>query len=216
MKILTAQNISKSFENSLILKNINFSIQRGDKIVIFGASGGGKSVLIKILAGLINPTEGKIICNEKIGFVFQSSALFDSLNIKNNIFFNCPYNKNLLESVLKQVNLKYDVIYKIPTEISGGMKRRVALARAIVHKASIMFLDEPTTGLDPISARALSKLIYSLNVTSVTVTHDILNAHVLGNYFVLLKDGNIYWEGPANSIDQVQNKYVREFFLLDS
>lgn len=213
--MLKVKNIYKSFDSVQILHNININAKKGDKIAIFGESGCGKSVLLKIISGLMQPNSGSIEAKGKIGMLFQYSALFDSYTIKENIFFNNIINENKLFQVLELTGLSYNIANLYPNEISGGMKKRVALCRMIIANSDIMLFDEPTSGLDPINAKSLSKVISSINTSAIIITHDIINAYTMADYFILLKDASIIWEGHKDMLQNVQHDYTRQFFSLD-
>lgn len=215
--MLKLTHLSKYFmKDSYVLSDISLSLEKGDRVVVFGSSGCGKSVLLRIIAGLLLPSSGSIECNMRCGMLFQASGLFDSMTIRQNISFPGHISDVQLEHVLNVVGLDSNVASKYPGEISGGMKKRVALARMIISGAELMLFDEPTAGLDPIGANSLSKVIQSINCTSITITHDIINAHIMGTKFILLYNKCILWQGMQSDLKDVQNAYVRQFFLLDS
>ena len=196
------ENLSKKFDSNHVLKDINLVIQKNKSTIILGKSGCGKSVLLKLIYQLIKNDEGSIIYDkkkfvdiDKFGMLFQYGALFDSLTIAENIafidFIDSKKNyRNKVINSLKEVGLSDDIYNKYPSEISGGMKKRVALARAIYKNPKVIFLDEPTTGLDPINSDMINELIIRIirkkKMTAVTITHDIQSALKTGdNYFFL-------------------------------
>ncbi|MBQ3943396.1 MAG: ATP-binding cassette domain-containing protein, partial [Elusimicrobia bacterium] len=199
--MIKVENLYKSFETKKVLKGVSFELKDGETLVIIGGSGTGKSILLKNLVGLIRPDSGKIIIDDidltktskknlrevqkKIGFVFQEAALFDSLTIEENVSFGMKNLTNLKEqeikkrvsSCLNMVGLSSDIEKLKPSALSGGMKKRVGLARAIAYQPKYIFYDEPTTGLDPIMSDVIGELIIhlkkELNVSSIVVTHDM-------------------------------------------
>ena len=194
------EHLEKSFGNNSVLKDINLKIEKGENLVVFGKSGSGKSVLIKCLVGLIEPDGGKVILlgknildlkseelnllRKKVGFLFQSAALYDSMTVKENLEFPLRYLKTkpkdeieaLVIEALENVGLE-DAIDKMPSELSGGMRKRVGLARTLILKPEIILYDEPTTGLDPITSKEISKLILDVqkkyNTAAIIITHDV-------------------------------------------
>ncbi|MFL2820209.1 MAG: ABC transporter ATP-binding protein [Alphaproteobacteria bacterium] len=235
--MIKIENLHKYFENKKVLNGVNLHIKEGTSSVIIGGSGTGKSVLIKCILGLLTPEEGRISIKNnlifengkfkknnkiKIGMLFQGSALFDSLRIWQNVsFYNIQNGKNkkfCLEDAilnLEKVGLSKDVFNLYPSELSGGMQKRVALARAISIKPDIIFFDEPTTGLDPISADVINKLIIEkvrdIGATSLTITHDISSARTISDKIHMLHKGEIIWEGNKDTIDSTDNPFVVQF-----
>lgn len=238
MANIKVENLSITLNGRKILDNINLDIKEGQSFAIMGGSGCGKSVLIKSIIGLLKPDagsqvtiNGQVYKQESInqrgdflknfGMLFQGGALFDSMTIWENISFE-PANlrkltrkdaKALALLKLKQVGLEESVMYKYPKELSGGMQKRAALARAIANDPKIIFFDEPTAGLDPVMAHKISQLIRKLSkemkATTVTITHDINCVKIIADKVAMIKDGQIYWQGA--SLDKVRDKYVREF-----
>ncbi len=230
-------NLHKSFDKKNILNGINLDIEKGSSSVIIGRSGTGKSVLIKCVLGLITPDEGSIevgsnvIFNRgkfkslnkiKIGMLFQGGALFDSLRIWQNVsFYHIQKGKNkkicLNNAInnLEKVGLDETISNLYPSELSGGMQKRVALARAIAIEPDIIFFDEPTTGLDPISADVINKLILEIvrdiGATSLTITHDMVSARTISDKIHMLHEGRIIWEGDKYSIEKTDNPNVIQF-----
>jgi phospholipid/cholesterol/gamma-HCH transport system ATP-binding protein len=231
-------NLEKSFGTHLILEGVNFCINRGESVVIIGRSGGGKSVLLKHLIALLKPDNGQVLIDgenivpmnerqllrvrRKFGMLFQGAALFDSMTVAENIAFAFRREQTLAESeiaakvahVLDMVDLP-GIENKNPSELSGGMRKRVGLARAIVYEPQIVLYDEPTTGLDPIASDSIDKLILRvrdrLNVTSVVVTHDMRSARRLGQRILMLHEKRIYATGTPEEIFSSQDPVVRQF-----
>ncbi|MFK8039832.1 MAG: ABC transporter ATP-binding protein [Rickettsiaceae bacterium] len=233
------KSLYKSFGNNNVLQDINLAIKKDSSMVILGGSGTGKSVLIKTIIGLIKPDYGSIIvdnietvnCSKKhrnqilqrCGFLFQNGALFDSLNVKENIIFFAKRLFNLSESdnhniaveKLSLVGLGKEVLTLYPSELSGGMQKRVALARAICHNPQIIFFDEPTTGLDPIMANVINELITkirkAMNVTTVTITHDMNSLYKIATDIAYIYKGKILWTGKKEELDDIDNEYLKQF-----
>ena len=235
--MIKIENLHKYFENKKVLNGVNLHIKEGTSSVIIGGSGTGKSVLIKCILGLLTPEEGRISIKNnlifengkfkknnkiKIGMLFQGGALFDSLRIWQNVsFYNIQNGKNkkfcLKDAILnlEKVGLSKDVASLYPSELSGGMQKRVALARAISIKPDIIFFDEPTTGLDPISADVINKLIIEkvrdIGATSLTITHDMSSARTISDKIHMLHKGEIIWEGNKDTINSTDNPFVVQF-----
>lgn len=233
------KNLHKTFGTHSVLRGVNLEIFPGESLVIIGGSGTGKSVLFKCLLGLMQADsgilemDGKNILKETakenedrlkdIGVVFQGSALFDSLTVWENVAFRLLYaerrgrqeSKKIALQKLAAVGLKKNVADLYPSEISGGMARRVALARAIASQPQVLFFDEPTSGLDPIFSSTISQLIKKsvkeLGVTALTITHDMTSARVIGDRIAVLYEGKIIWCGPAKDINKCDNPYVQQF-----
>lgn len=239
--IIAVTNLYKSFGKNKILKGINLTASKGESLVILGRSGSGKSVTIKCLVGLVEPEKGKIkifgteittlndnALNDiriRIGFMFQNGALYDSMSIRQNLTFTLKHHtRNLTEpeiekkiiEALENVGLK-ESIDKMPAELSGGMKKRIALARAIIIKPEIILYDEPTSGLDTITSREISELIMSVQekykTTSIIITHDMACAKMTGNRIIILKDGVICAEGTYAELEKSDDEWVRSFFI---
>jgi phospholipid/cholesterol/gamma-HCH transport system ATP-binding protein len=238
--ILEIKMLSKSFGDRVILNKINLALYEGENLVILGKSGSGKSVLIKCLVGLIHPEEGQVYLFEKeitqltyaelnaqrlrIGFLFQGAALYDSMTVGENLSFALKYhypnqrNKEVSEAVnlaLESVGLA-DCLNKMPSDLSGGMRKRIGLARTVIMKPEIIMYDEPTTGLDSITAREISELILSLQKThktsSIIITHDMNCAKTTADRIVMLIDGNIAAEGSYDDLALSKNESVKAFF----
>ncbi len=239
--IIVIKNLYKSFGKNKILKGINLTVKKGENLVILGRSGSGKSVTIKCLVGLVRADKGTInifgtaitSLNDKelnairvrIGFMFQNGALYDSMSIRQNLAFTLKHHTpNLSESAiesqifeaLESVGLK-EAIAKMPSELSGGMKKRIALARAIIITPEILLYDEPTSGLDTITAREISELILSIQkkykTTSIIITHDMACAKMTGDRILILKDGLINAEGTYAALEKSKDEWVRSFFI---
>ena len=236
--MIEARNLKKSFGAQPVLDGVNLCIREGESVVILGRSGGGKSVLLKLLVGLIQPDSGEVIIDgdnivgmnerrlidvrHKFGMLFQSAALFDSMTVAENVGFALRRETNLTPEELNQrvsdaletVDLP-GIEKKKPAELSGGMRKRVGLARAIVYRPEIVLYDEPTTGLDPIVADSIDQLIVRvrdrLNVTSVVVTHDMRSARRVGQRIVMLHQGKIYIEGTPEQIFSSSDPIVHRF-----
>lgn len=234
--MIELQNINKSFAGKMVLENINGTFSKGKCNLIIGASGTGKSVLLKCIVGLIHPDEGRVLYDgrdftnadrtlkteirKEIGMLFQSGALFDSKNVEKNVMFpldqltHMPLSEKLdrVNLVLKRVGLE-NVNKKMTSEISGGMKKRVGIARAIVNDdLRYLFCDEPNSGLDPQTSILIDELIQEiteeLNITTVVVTHDMNSLLGMGDYIMFLFKGHKIWEGNK---DQIMDSGVKEF-----
>jgi phospholipid/cholesterol/gamma-HCH transport system ATP-binding protein len=231
-------DLEKSFGTNKILAGVSFRIEQGESVVIIGRSGGGKSVLLKHIIALLKPDAGKVLIdgenvvpmNErqllrvrgKFGMLFQGAALFDSMTVGENIAFAFRRDRSLPEEeiarkvahVLEMVDLA-GIEAKNPSELSGGMRKRVGLARAIVYQPQIVLYDEPTTGLDPIASDSIDQLIIRvrdrLNVTSVVVTHDMRSARRLGQRILMLHDKRIYATGTSDEIFSSPDPIVKQF-----
>lgn len=237
--ILKLDNISKSFGSNHVLKGVNIDVAPGQSLVIIGGSGSGKSVMLKVALGLMNPTGGRILFDGKdvtaakgrernnmrkrIGMLFQSGALFDSLTVWENVAFRLlnaegahrSKAKDRAIEALQKVRLGADVADRYPAEISGGMQKRVSLARSIISKPDLIFFDEPTTGLDPITADAINDLILeqvrNLGAATVSITHDMASARKIADEVAMLYEGEIIWRGPSDKVENSGNAYVDQF-----
>lgn len=237
--VVEIEHLKKSFGTNNVLNDISFKIEKGENLVILGKSGSGKSVLIKCLVGLIEPDEGKVVLlgqtisglnypqlnvlRKKIGFLFQSGALYDSMTVRENLEFPLRDLKSksveetdaLVIEALKNVGLE-EAIDKMPSELSGGMRKRVGLARTLILKPEIILYDEPTTGLDPITSNEISMLLLDIqkkyNTTSIIITHDVECAEITANRMIILKDGTSFAEGTFNELSGSKDKWVRSFF----
>ncbi len=233
------RDVKKSFGSKKVLDGISLTIEKGESLVVIGGSGTGKSVLLKCILGLLKPDSGSIKIDgeevmslsgrerealmRKFGMLFQGGALFDSLTVWENITFAVRQNqkmhvreaKEMAVEKLKAVGLKPEVATLRPAELSGGMQKRVALARAICAKPDIIFFDEPTTGLDPIMADVINELIIQctkdLGLTTLSITHDMASASKIANQIAMLYEGEIIWLGRAQDIYHSKNPYVDQF-----
>lgn len=229
------RNLYKAFGKKKVLDGVDLDVRQGESLVVIGGSGTGKSVLIKCIQGLLVPDCGSIkIDNEevvgskkdihqKMGMLFQGGALFDSLSVWENVAFRLLENGNLprrqarVEAirVLRQVGLAPDVADLSPAELSGGMQKRVGLARAIITRPEIIFFDEPTTGLDPIMADVINDLIIEsargLGATTLTITHDMASARKIADRIAMLYEGKIIWSGTVKEMDKSDNPYLQQF-----
>ena len=233
------KNVHKSFGPKTVLDGVNLRIRQGESLVVIGGSGSGKSVMLKCILGLMYPEKGKIFVDgedttrisgrpreaamRKFGMLFQGAALFDSLPVWENVAFGLIRGQKLKRSVAKdialeklaKVGLGADVAKLSPAELSGGMQKRVGLARAIAADPEIIFFDEPTTGLDPIMADVINELIVDsvrdLGATTLSITHDMASARKIADHIAMLYKGHIIWSGPAEDIDQTGNEYVDQF-----
>ena len=236
--MIQIKDIHKEFDNTPILKGITTEFERGKANLVIGQSGSGKTVLLKILLGLFTPNQGEIyfdgipfssmtddehiILRREIGMVFQGSALFDSMSVVENVLFPMRMLTKLSESemidqaetVIERVNL-IDAKHKVPNEISGGMQKRVAIARAVVMRPKYLFCDEPNSGLDPKTAIVIDNLIQELtkefNITTVINSHDMNSVMEIGETILFLKDGNKEWEGSNQNIFKTDNEAVTDF-----
>ncbi len=233
------RNLHKRFGKKQVLNGVDLDLYKGESLVIIGGSGTGKSVLIKCIQGLLNPDEGSIcidgieivgenhrIIEEmhgKMGMLFQGGALFDSLTVWENVAFDLIQNRGYSKKkarivaikVLRQVGLGSDIADLYPSELSGGMQKRVGLARAVVTRPEIIFFDEPTTGLDPIMADVINDLIIEsakdLGATTLTITHDMASARKIADKIAMLYEGKIIWYGTVKDLDKTSNPYVKQF-----
>ena len=233
------RDLHKSFGKKQVLNGVDLDLYKGESLVVIGGSGTGKSVLIKCIQGLLLPDSGSIkiddieIVNEnpevidnmhsKMGMLFQGGALFDSLTVWENVSFDLIQNRGCNKKkakivaikVLRQVGLGEDIADLYPSELSGGMQKRVGLARAVVTRPEIIFFDEPTTGLDPIMADVINDLIIEsakdLGATTLTITHDMASARKIADKIAMLYQGKIIWYGTVKELDKTDNPYVRQF-----
>ena len=239
--VLELKNLKKSFGDIEVLKGFNLKLFEGENLVIMGKSGSGKSVMVKCLVGLIQPDSGSITIKDQdiitlgqteldllrteIGFLFQGSALYDSMTVRENLEFPLRRHKDKLEDfqsteisvkeALENVGLAH-TIDLMPAELSGGMQRRVAMARALILKPKIIMYDEPTTGLDPITAKEIIQLMRTIqekyNTSSIIITHDVDCARVISNRMILLVDGINYAEGTFEELSKSKDEQVQAFF----
>ena len=239
--IIAISNLYKSFGKNEVLKGINLTVNDGENLVILGRSGSGKSVTIKCLVGLVQADKGEIqifddeittLNNDdlndirvNIGFMFQNGALYDSMSVRQNLRFTLKHHTQNLQELeieskitdaLESVGLA-QAIDKMPSELSGGMKKRIALARAIIIKPKIILYDEPTSGLDTITSREISELILSVQkkykTSSIIITHDMACAKMTGNRILILKEGQINAEGTYAELEKSEDAWVHSFFI---
>lgn len=229
--------VTKSFGNNHVLRGVDLTVDRGTSLVIIGGSGTGKSITIKSVLGLVTPDAGKITVDgqdvtqtdrdaflARFGMLFQGAALFDSLPVWQNVAFRLlrgslkrPKDeaRQIAIEKLRRVGLTPDVADRLPAELSGGMQKRVGLARAIAADPEIIFFDEPTTGLDPIMAGVINDLIREIVVemgaTAITITHDMTSVRAIADNVAMLHDGVIQWAGPVGDIDTSGDPYLDQF-----
>lgn len=238
MSMIEVRDLKKSFGSHVVLDGVNFSINKGEAVVIIGASGGGKSVLLKHLIALLHPDSGEVFIEgqniahmderelitvrRKFGMLFQSAALFDSMTVEENVGFMLRREgklsdkeiSNCVAEVLDMVELN-GTQKKKPAELSGGMRKRVGLARAVVYRPEIVLYDEPTTGLDPIVSDSIDQLIArvvkQLKVTSIAVTHDMRSARRISERILMLYKGKIYADMPTEEVFKSQDPIIYRF-----
>ena len=229
--------VTKSFGNNHVLRGVDLSVDRGTSLVIIGGSGTGKSIAIKSVLGLVTPDAGKITVDgqdvtqtdrdaflARFGMLFQGAALFDSLPVWQNVAFRLlrgslkrPKDeaRQIAIEKLRRVGLTPDVADRLPAELSGGIQKRVGLARAIAADPEIIFFDEPTTGLDPIMAGVINDLIREIVVemgaTAITITHDMTSVRAIADNAAMLHDGVIQWAGPVGDIDTSGDPFLDQF-----
>ena len=237
--MLALRNVHKSFGSNHVLNGVDLEIQKGKSLVVIGGSGTGKSVMLKCALGLLTPDQGSIMVDgqetchleaadrdalmQKFGMLFQGAALFDSLKVWENVAFGLVQGQGMNRAQAKEiaieklgaVGLKPQVGELFPAELSGGMQKRVGLARAIAANPDIIFFDEPTTGLDPITADVINDLIVQsvkgLGATALSITHDMASARKIADHVAMIYEGKIIWHGPVESLDDSGNPYVDQF-----
>ena len=235
--MIVMDNIHKSFGDNKVLRGLNLEIAKGTSMVIIGGSGTGKSVALKCVLGLVTPDSGVITVDGKdastgdrdaflarFGMLFQGAALFDSLPVWQNVAFRLLRGslkrpreeaRDIAIEKLRRVGLKQDVADRYPAELSGGMQKRVGLARAIAAEPEIIFFDEPTTGLDPIMSGVINDLIREIVVemgaTAMTITHDMSSVRAIADNIAMLHEGVIQWTGPVSDMDTCGNPYLEQF-----
>ena len=236
---IAIRGLCKAFGSKVVLKDLDLDISKASSIAVIGASGTGKSVLLKCMLGLIEADSGSIKVDgiemigakretreaalRKFGMLFQGGALFDSLPIWENIIFRYRQGKTLTrseardvaEAALADVNLEPRVLDLFPAEISGGMQKRVSLARAVVDKPDILLFDEPTAGLDPITSGVINKLIRNavdrLGATAITISHDMTSIRAISDEVAMIHEGKITWKGPTKEMDDTSNPVLDQF-----
>jgi phospholipid/cholesterol/gamma-HCH transport system ATP-binding protein len=236
---IAVRGVEKSFGHKQVLDGVELDVAPGESLVVIGGSGTGKSVLIKCILGLMHPEAGSIRINgeetvrlgrtaraqlmRRFGMLFQGSALFDSLSVWENVAFGLIQGRGMPRKQAREIALQKlaavglgpEVGLLSPAELSGGMQKRVALARAIAAEPEILFFDEPTTGLDPIMADVINALIVDLvrglGATAVSITHDMVSARKIAHRIAMLHKGRIIWQGPAGEIDRSDNPFVDQF-----
>ncbi|HEY6160333.1 MAG TPA: ATP-binding cassette domain-containing protein [Bacteroidia bacterium] len=237
--VIEVQHLQKAFGQQQVLKNISLHVCKGENLVVLGRSGTGKSVLIKCLVRLLEPDEGEMKMldedvsamdddklnklRKKIGFLFQGAALYDSMSVRENLLFPMRDSKDIsrkekeerVKEALEHVGLA-SAIDKMPAELSGGMRKRIGLARSVILKPRIMFYDEPTAGLDTITAREINKLILDMQqqykTSSILITHDIECARMTANRMLVINEGQCVAEGSFEELQRSEDKWVRSFF----
>lgn len=237
--MLEVKNLSKAFGDNVVLDDVSLTAKEGQNFVVFGRSGTGKSVLLKCIIRLLEPDSGEIFFDGKnvlkldidelnemrknVGFLFQSGALYDSMTVRENLEFPLIRNFNFpqeerdekVKNVLRKVGLEKS-IDKMPSELSGGQKKRIGLARTIITEPKLILYDEPTTGLDPITVKEISHLMVDLqkdlNTTSIIVTHDLICAQIVSDHAVVIKNGKIMYEGSVDEMVKSDNEFLKMFF----
>jgi phospholipid/cholesterol/gamma-HCH transport system ATP-binding protein len=239
MPHIELKNVVKSFGPKQVLRGLSIAVEKGRSLVVIGGSGTGKSVMLKCILGIIRPDGGEISVGgesciglsgrerdaflSRFGMLFQGAALFDSLTVWENVAFGLiqgrgmarPQAREIAIEKLSQVGLSADVAALYPAELSGGMQKRVGLARAIAADPEIIFFDEPTTGLDPIMADVINNLIVDcvkrLGATTISITHDMASARKIADDIAMIHKGQIIWQGEANKVNSSGNAYVDQF-----
>lgn len=241
MAIIEVESLCKSFGTNHVLRDFSLQLRNGENLSILGKSGSGKSVLIKCIIRLINQDSGKItvlgkdisdldqdemdLLRAEVGFLFQSNALYDSMTVRQNLLF--PLRRHWTKERIKEeaddavlealedVGLRH-TLHMMPAELSGGMRKRIALARTIILKPKVILYDEPTTGLDPITSREISELILSIQekyqTAAIIISHDLSSIKMTANRIIMLIEGRNYAEGTFDQLTQLQDPKVREFF----
>lgn len=239
-QVIHIDSISKSFGSNHVLQNFSLVLNKEENIVVLGKSGSGKSVLIKCIIGLMRPDEGSILVlgenvmrlsraaldnmRVKVGFLFQSNALYDSMTVRENLEFplrrhgkhlSRPQMDALVDEMLKNVGLSHTIDMR-PSELSGGMKKRIALARTLILKPEIILYDEPTTGLDPITGKEISRLMRELakkyHTASIVISHDLNCVKIVADRIVMLIDGKCYAQGTLEELSRSADPKIKSFF----
>jgi len=232
---ITMNGVKKAFGSNHVLRGIDLSVATGSSLVVIGGSGTGKSVLLKCILGIISPDSGQILIDGKpikrrdeflshFGMLFQGGALFDSLPVWHNVAFRLRQGRAKLSKAdaqalaiekLRRVGLKPEVAFLHPAELSGGMQKRVGLARAIASNPDVIFFDEPTTGLDPIMAGVINELIREIvseiGATTITITHDMSSVRAIADNVAMIHAGKVRWHGPVDGIDTSDDPYLDQF-----
>ncbi len=236
MTKIALENVAKSFGSNHVLRGVSLSVEQGESMVVIGGSGTGKSVLLKCILGIISHDSGQILIDGKpqgrdrdaflaqFGMLFQGGALFDSLTVWQNVAFRLLRGPAKLPKAearevaiekLRRVGLRAEVAEQFPAELSGGMQKRVGLARAIAAEPAIIFFDEPTTGLDPIMSGVINELIREIVVemgaTAMTITHDMSSVRAIADKVLMLHDGQVQWQGPVDQLETSGNAYLDQF-----
>jgi len=235
--MITLEKVHKTFGTNAVLRGVNLHVPKGSSMVVIGGSGTGKSVLIKSVLGLVTPDEGTITVDgqditttdrdaflARFGMLFQGAALFDSLPVWQNVAFRLLRGslkrpkaeaRDIAIDKLRRVGLTADVADRLPAELSGGMQKRVGLARAIAANPEIIFFDEPTTGLDPIMSGVINDLIREIvtemGATAITITHDMTSVRAIADDIAMLHAGKIRWTGPVSQMDSSDDPYLDQF-----
>lgn len=237
--VIEITDLKKSFGDNKVLNGLTITLNKGENLVVLGKSGSGKSVLIKCLVKLIEPDDGSLSVlgedismlkndglnklRKRVGFLFQSGALYDSMSVSENLLFPLRESKDidqkerdhLVKEALENVGLS-DIEHKMPSELSGGMRKRLGLARTLILKPEIMLYDEPTTGLDPITSREISELMMKIQekykTSSIIITHDMACAAITANRMVILKDGKVAATGTYKELQSSTDEWVHSFF----
>lgn len=238
--VISLRNVHKSFGKNAVLKGVDLDVFKGENVVVLGRSGSGKSVLIKIIAGLLKPDKGSVqvlgeeidrlntrelrALRSKIGFSFQSSALYDGMNVRANLEFPLVRNKphltraaidEAVAKVLDDVGLS-QTVDQMPSELSGGQKKRIGIARTLILKPEIMLYDEPTAGLDPVTSVDINELINEVqqlyNTSSVIITHDLTCARITGDRLIMLSEGRFLRQGSFEEVFRSEDPKIRSFY----
>ncbi len=232
-------DVHKAFGDKRVLNGVNLEVEAGKSLVVIGGSGTGKSVMLKCILGLMEPDSGSILLDgeetvglsphdrdlvmHKFGMLFQGAALFDSMKVWENVSFRLMHGQGMARKEARElavekiisVGLKSEVADLYPAELSGGMQKRVGLARAVASKPEIIFFDEPTTGLDPIMAEVINELIIGsvneLGATALSITHDMQSVRRIADHVAMIHEGGIMWHGDVTKLDKSKNEYVEQF-----